>query len=968
MVAAGLSYNGNDNDFLTIRYDAGGTVLWRAVAHSTQNRHDRPTRLVTDAAGNVYVTGLAESFQAQYLNDALVVKYDADGVLQWRAEIDYANGADYAVDIVVDTAGNTYVLARSDDAQGYPVFLTVKFNAAGQEIWRRATGGAAQTYSTPFAMRAMPGGGVLVTGQASASPDSYFLTVRYDDAGAVTWQTATQAAGKDMYPGTLTIDSLGRAVIGGFQGAFGDPPEVFFVVLDTSGAEVRRTVIAGLPGSAASNLLLDADAAGNTYAAISSNVGFTGAATTIKYGSDGSEVWRRVLTLPGDVIPSVRALAVTGAGLVNVTALFGDATSRVLSFQYDTAGTEQWRQELPNPTGESQQVTSLTIDGGGNVYIGGSMRVGNNSNDFLVAKYSQSGVHQWLAGAGAHGEIATTFGYGKSLATDSANNTYIAGRSFFYEMVLVKLDAAGNIAWQVTDQTGEPKKIAVDAAGNVFVLAYHYDAVNKYDWLVVKYSPTGVETWRRTVSGPAGKDDFPGTLAVTAAGEVYVAGSFELANGYALAIAKFDAAGNELWRNSITGDGYTTAATALAVDGSGNAWLAGTLDTGGISRLLVAKFTSAGAEAWRRLLDGEQEPVMAVDAAGHAHVAFINKYTGVAGDPPGTAIKYDAAGNVVWRVPLPDIAPSALVLDSAGNVLVAGQAFAPLIDFATVKLNRDGGQQWRTANGTAPTRDWVYGIATDTGGNVYLAGISRDTGFGDPAELLVKLDSAGTEQWRTRDRVTYPDGPEHRVNVAVTPAGNVVLGGRHNPPATSPAMAVSARPAGNGPLALIAAFARKRHAAGPAFDVGRAPGVAAVARAESRDPSGGVDVVIVFNRTVTGITSISAAVAGVPVVLGNAVMDGNELRVPLPVVPPDSRVDFNLTGLNGSLDATFSVGFLKGDLDGSGRVTAADLSAAKARVGRPVLAATAAGDINADGILDGTDVAAVRIQTGKQLP
>lgn len=59
---------------------------------------------------------------------------------------------------------------------------------------------------------------------------------------------------------------------------------------------------------------------------------------------------------------------------------------------------------------------------------------------------------------------------------------------------------------------------------------------------------------------------------------------------------------------------------------------------------------------------------------------------------------------------------------------------------------------------------------------------------------------------------------------------------------------------------------------------------------------------------------------------------------------------------------------LAGDVDGSGAVTAADLLAARAAVGQPVDATTAACDLDGSGDITGTDLLAVRARFGAALP
>ena len=127
--------------------------------------------------------------------------------------------------------------------------------------------------------------------------------------------------------------------------------------------------------------------------------------------------------------------------------------------------------------------------------------------------------------------------------------------------------------------------------------------------------------WVRRAGGP-GYDTARG-VALDANGNIFVAGGFEgeaafdasttLTNTSPTSFAdafltKFDPAGNLLWARAAGVDQAHDEATAVAVDGAGNAVITGrgALDTfAGVTvantgRIFVAKYSAAGAEVWRR--------------------------------------------------------------------------------------------------------------------------------------------------------------------------------------------------------------------------------------------------------------------------------------------------------------------------------------------------------------------------------
>jgi hypothetical protein len=68
-----------------------------------------------------------------------------------------------------------------------------------------------------------------------------------------------------------------------------------------------------------------------------------------------------------------------------------------------------------------------------------------------------------------------------------------------------------------------------------------------------------------------------------------------------------------------------------------------------------------------------------------------------------------------------------------GNVYVSGWSWVTQLDydFATVKYNSSGQEQWVAIyNGPADGNDWSFSIATDASGNAYVTGWSEGVGTG----------------------------------------------------------------------------------------------------------------------------------------------------------------------------------------------------------------------------------------------
>jgi hypothetical protein len=144
-------------------------------------------------------------------------------------------------------------------------------------------------------------------------------------------------------------------------------------------------------------------------------------------------------------------------------------------------------------------------------------------------------------------------------------------------------------------------------------------------------------------------------------------------------------------------------------------------------------------------------------------------------------IKYDENGNQLWLAIYNgsswDFANS-LAVDAEGNVYVTGESIGAgtSYDFATIKYNTSGEQQWVQRYSSVGTNsEKAYSLAIDTQSNVYVTGFRVQTGP-NYNMATVKYNSAGQQQW-----VALYNGPADSTDVgrsiAVDANGNVFVAG-----------------------------------------------------------------------------------------------------------------------------------------------------------------------------------------------
>lgn len=295
------------------------------------------------------------------------------------------------------------------------------------------------------------------------------------------------------------------------------------------------------------------------------------------------------------------------------------------------------------------------------------------------------------------------------------------------------------------------------------------------DAYVRKYDSTGTEVWTRQFGTT--KTDQAYAVSADASGNVYVAGwtygGLSGNNvGYADAyVRKYDSAGTVQWTRQF-GSGGNDAASAIAVDASGNVYVAGHAQGGlpqpnvGSLDAYVRKYDSAGTEQWTRQVGSvelDSGEAVSVDASGSV---YLTGYTegalsaANAGNEDVFVCKYDSAGTEQWTRQFGSAAKDlgvAVSADANGNAYVAGWTEGALSgknagdDDAYIRKYDSGGtEQWTHQFGTAGS-DYARALSVDATGSVYVVGATEGALSGTTVDgrdaFARKYDSSGLERW-----------------------------------------------------------------------------------------------------------------------------------------------------------------------------------------------------------------------------
>jgi len=776
-----------DNDYATIKYNPSGIKLWTAYYNGPTNDFDVPSAMAVDKMGNVYVTG--GSYSSTKF-DYCTIKYNSHGVEQWVTRHNgSADGYDWPNDIAVDDSGNVYVTGSVESLESSHDYLTIKYNSLGEKQWIARYNGAGNGNDGAAALVVDDAGNVYVTGTSVVSdPEVDYTTVKYNSVGIEQWAiNYNGTANSEDYATAIAIDDSSNVYVTGVSMGLETNLDYVTIKYNSDGQEIWK---AGYNGPASSRDNAEAivvDQAQNIYVTgwskgLDTNEDYA----TIKYNSEGEEQWVARYNGAADDVDYGYDLVVDNFGNVYVT------------IKYDSTGENKWIARYNGIGNGLNYASGISADNLGNIYVTGSSDGIGTSTDFVTIKYNTDGIAQWCD---RFDGPRRSYDFGVAMVMDDSENVYVTGLSHGsgsdFDIVTVKYDASGVLRWVSRYSTPEkydemPNAITLDNLGNVYVTGF-CDRPNTFeDYLTVKCSAEGIIQWAAYYNGTGNADDEAAAIAVDCSGDVYITGrSRGIDTQFDYATIKYNSSGIEQWVARYNGSGNEQdEAIAIGVDDSCNVYVTGS-SWGENTKFdyITIKYNSMGVEQWRKQFNGlgngyDQARDFCLDNFGNIYVTGYSESGGTSIDY--ATIKYNSAGDRLWvsrydnvRDNYRDMA-TAIAVDRSGNVYVTGETGSSSVhyqsDYTTVKYNSAGQQQWaRHFSGPGDSDDVPADIAVDSSGNVYVTGESF--GFDTDYDIVtVKYESNGFAEWTAR----Y-NGPgnacDKSIAVAVHNSGNIYVAG-----------------------------------------------------------------------------------------------------------------------------------------------------------------------------------------------
>ena len=822
------------------KYDSLGNLVWSRTGSSGSGT-EKPTDITLDAAGNYYVTGFytgTATFGTVVLSnsgqeDIFIVKYNADGVVQWAQKYGSINN-NQSNTIAVDAAGNCYIGGYTVETNGCKLFYA-KYNSSGIAQWIKVDSAASSVaiiqgiIGITHQIRGISVDGFgnsYIVGSNYSSGSMYAFIRKCDPSGNTVWEKL-----RTDYSATndIVTDGVGNSYV---TGAYYNSANfnVFTTKYNAAGAIVWTQNGIGLDADFGDSIAIDAN--GNSYVSGRFQSEATFASIVIsnlnsgisdifvaKYDNLGDIVWVQQAGASGE--EGAGKIALDGAnncyisGFYTTSATFGSTTltgivrqpllAKIGNFVEGNIGISTLPLASRNYNAGSAISVPFSTRGtfpAGTIY---TIELSDPTGSFFYPKNIGVGtsspiscVLPALTIPASDYKVRVICTSPNVTGTDNGSAITINGNS---QLTTPDWAWANNIDSTDAINVPEAGSIFTDTAGNSYFVNQVQSRVN-----IKKYDSLGNLVWSRTGSSGSGTEK-PTDITLDAAGNYYVTGFYTgtatfgtvvLSNSGQedIFIVKYNADGVVQWAQKY-GSINNNQSNTIAVDAAGNCYIGGyTVETNGC-KLFYAKYNSSGIAQWIKvdsaassvaIIQGiigitHQIRGISVDGFGNSYIVGSNYSSG---SMYAFIRKCDPSGNTVWEKLRTDYsATNDIVTDGVGNSYVTGAYYnSANFNVFTTKYNAAGAIVW-TQSGIGSDADFGDGIALDPQGNCFVTGrFQHNTDFstlnvsntssGISDVFVAKYNAAGSIAWLQQ---AGESGQDAGSKIGVDALGNCYVNG-----------------------------------------------------------------------------------------------------------------------------------------------------------------------------------------------
>ncbi len=716
------SLTSTSKDWVIHSYAPDGTLNWSDQMGSQNG--ELMAAAVDPADDSVYVVGYYEFTVGN--KDWLIRKYNKIGppnVVEWRLGGIGGAGEDIAYDVVVDTAGNVYAVGVIHGAvSGNGDWTIYAFNPDGTDKWSLSLGGKDGVFTA-----------VAVDPVTDAADDDIIIAVGYytnwvngtsgkdwlirmydqdgvGQSGNPLWATTKIGGSGEDIPYDVAVDSSGNIVIAGVVEGSTDNWSAYSYSRDgiTENWSFQMGSKNGVLNGIGIDPADDSVFVVGYYEFVVGNKDWL----VRKYTSGGVGIGEWALPAIGGALEDVaNAVAVDpssgavyiGGYRTNYVGEFSGLDAWVKIFGFSEG--EKDFTPFDEGTGDDDVINDVAIDTAGNIYAVGYAQ--GATENWTTFSFEPDGTKRWPSSIFTSSRDGKFNGVAVDVGGSDPADDMIYGVGYYKnaggnkDWLIRKYNIDGDIqsagSWVPFGGTGDDvaNDVAVDSAGNVYVVGVRYDtaaASGNEDWAIYSFAPDGTENW--SIQGGS-KDGVFMAVAVDPVTDAadddiiitvgYYTNFINGTSGKDWLIRMYDQSGagltaHPLWGTKIGGAGEDIPYD-VAVDSSGNIVIAGVVE-GSTDNWSAYSYSRDGNTLNWSFESGSKNGVLkgiGIDPADDS-VFVVGYYEFSAGNKDWLVRKYAAGdGSIIaeWALPAiggagEDVANAVAVDPSSGAVYFGG--------------------------------------------------------------------------------------------------------------------------------------------------------------------------------------------------------------------------------------------------------------------------------------------------------
>lgn len=390
-IVAGSSENSADYDYVVLKYNTSGNLLWSRRYNSPVNRYDYLTDMVLDDSGNIYVTGESQVEATGGDLDWITIKYKPNGDTAWIRSFEWTGGGpDEPYSIALDKKNNIFItgfcLASSPNGRD---MVTAKYNYNGDLQWAKGYSSKNNGSDWGYAVVVDDSNNVYSSGYGSIPEGNEIVTIKYNSNGDQIWIRKFPTLGGDyLRPVKSAKDKYDNIIVNGYYYP-GEQYAFNTIKYNKNGDLLWNRYYKGA-GNLNFCFALCTDSSANVYVAgRNTSTGTGNDFLTIKYNQYGDTSWIRINDGGFEQGDEVHDMIVDIFGNVYTTGKTDslDGTANYLTMKYDSSGNIKWIKKYG--IGVYNEIPyCISLDNSSNIIVSGNNRITSNNSAIRTIKYS----------------------------------------------------------------------------------------------------------------------------------------------------------------------------------------------------------------------------------------------------------------------------------------------------------------------------------------------------------------------------------------------------------------------------------------------------------------------------------------------------------------------------------------------------------------------------------------------------